>query len=146
MLKVFVYNNGKDKDKWTVINWKTKRVIGEFDELLVYNCERTTYKKNKGFVGICLPTTPHTIKHAEFNKRNGKRLLNNIPIYSRIYFDKTRYPKGIRRTLWDYELNIERYYGYDNDHLKDFCDKREWHASDYYEEDDDDLDYEEYDE
>lgn len=96
MLKVFVYNNGNDKDKWTVINWKSKRVIGDFDELLVYNYERTTYKNNKGFVGICLPTTPKTFEHYQLTKSNGKRILNSIPTYSRILFGQHKYPKGTR--------------------------------------------------
>lgn len=141
MLKVFVYNNGKDKDKWTVINWKTKRVIGEFDELLVYNCERTTYKKNKGFVGFCLPTTPDTLYHYKLTLQNGKRILNSIPTYSRIYFNQSKYPKGVRRTLWNYDTNCETYVEYTEGQLKALCDVDAWQISNYYEDDEDDDSY-----
>lgn len=134
MLKVFIYNNGETNEPWTVINWKTKRVILKTNDIMLYNCERTVYKGNKGFVGICLPTTPDTLYHYKLTLQNGKRVINSIPKYSIIYFNK-EYPKGFRRMGWD-----NKYLEYTEQHLKDFCSVKVWQTPDYYEDDNDDED------
>lgn len=94
MLEVFVYDNGKTTDKWTIIDKASDKVIQEIDDVMLFNATYKRYKGSKGLKGW------HGILSKEINPkviRLLRRKFNEIQFNSKQY-----YPQHVNPITWGF--------------------------------------------